>query len=224
LPVATITKAVSLDELISVCSAEDFEGLLIAGVHEPDPLTWVSSLRSHCRERWLPTAILHSPDELTKSSIRLAGERFRHMRHVKATGVRLKHQILIDLAGRQVVVNGKRENFGPLEFRILLFLIRFDDVVFSRGELLHRTRSSGRAVDPQIVDVLIRRIRSKFEAAASSLTTVYGLGYRFLRHDDLYLDRLTGKPFGSWPSINVRPNSFQETNSSQSIDVTLTEF
>lgn len=212
--VKVITQPVSHDELVALVSGREFEGLLVAGVHEPDPLTWVCNLRNAYPGRTLPIAILHSPTELAPAALALAARRFRDMESSRYPGTpRLKRSILIDQPSRQVVVDGAQTSLSPEEFRLLLFLMRYSDVVFSREELLYRTRPPESAVNPRMIDVLIGRLRSCIDesgTALSHITTVYGIGYRFVRQDEVFIDGFTGRSFESWPCCpdsTVRPDS-----------------
>jgi DNA-binding winged helix-turn-helix (wHTH) protein len=217
--VKVITGPVSQEELVAIFSQQEFEGLMVAGVRDPDPLTWVFNLRSLYPGRTLPIAILHSPAELGAISLTLAARRFREMEVLRHPEAREGSTILIDQPGRRVVVNGTQKKLSPVEFRLLLFLIRYSDIVFSREELLHRTRSSKIAVDPRIIDVLIGRLRSKIDdmqAGPSHFTTLHGIGYRFLRHADDFIDGFTGRPFESWTCC---PDSERTAPASQSIHI-----
>ena len=176
--------------------------MLVAGVDEPDPLVWVCNLRNSYPGRLLPIAILHSPTELATLSLALAAKRFREMEPPWYPTAHQKQTILVDHPGHQLIVNGTQQKLSPVEFRLFLFLIRYSGVVFSRAELLHRTRSSETAVDPRIIDVMIARLRARIDRAMparSHFTTLYGIGYGFLRHGDAFIDGFTRRPFESWP-------------------------
>jgi len=208
-PALVITQPLPFKELAAIFADTGFEGLLVAGVHDPDPLTWIRELRTLHPGRSLPIAILHSADELTESAVALASSRLRVL-HQDATVRPFRRSVFIDQPGRELRVNGKGLKCSPIEFRILLFLIRHAGIVFSRLELLHRTRAVGRRVDPRIVDVLIARLRAKIDgdhAENSHLIAIRELGYRFDRNSDVFVDVLTGGPFESWPSLLVPSES-----------------
>ncbi len=200
--IKVITAPISDDEILAIVAEPSVEGLVVAGVREPDPLNWVCSLRNFCPGRNLPVAILHTTTELATLSLGRAAKRFREMDSRRPPRALRKHRIVVDQPGRQLVVNGLPKSLSPEELRVFLFLVRYSGVVFSREELLHRTRSSEVAVDPRIVDVLIGRLRSKIDAGKTSpshFVTIYGIGYRFHRLGDEFIDGFTGLPFESWP-------------------------
>jgi DNA-binding response OmpR family regulator len=106
------------------------------------------------------------------------------------------------MPGREIRSGRVRMPCSPTEFRLLTFFLRYPDIVFSRMELLRRISSTWTSVDSRMIDVLIRRLRRKIELDPSSpahLRTVQGLGYMFRHNSDIFLDKLTGDPFRSWP-------------------------
>lgn len=94
--------------------------------------------------------------------------------------------------------------FSPMEFRLLVFFLRYPGVVFSRQELLQHTARSDVSVQPQIIDVMIRRIRMKVELYFQSphfVRTARELGYKFAENGDIFFDKITGHRFVSWPPL-----------------------
>ena len=72
----------------------------------------------------------------------------------------------------------------PLEFDLLLFLLRHPDRAWSRDQLLERVWGlHGGAGGTRTVDIHVRRLRAKLEpdpAEPRYLTTVWGVGYRLV--------------------------------------------
>jgi two-component system phosphate regulon response regulator PhoB len=71
---------------------------------------------------------------------------------------------------------------STLEFRLLYYLARRPDRVFTRDQLLDAVWGTDRFVTPRSVDVYIRRLREKIEADPEKpeyLKTVRGAGYIF---------------------------------------------
>ncbi len=91
--------------------------------------------------------------------------------------------LIIDLASREVTVDGSDARLTVKEFDVLAFLADSPRQVFSRSQLLHHVwESSPEWQDPSTVTVHIRRIRNKIEVDPESprhLVTVRGVGYRF---------------------------------------------
>jgi len=113
-------------------------------------------------------------------------------------------KFFVDQRGRELSMSGKGVMFGPIEFRLLVFFLRYPGVVFSRQELLERTRCKELSVTPNMINVLVRRIRMKIELDLGSphlLRTAHGLGYRFAYNGDVFFDQITGQRFVSWPCL-----------------------
>jgi two-component system alkaline phosphatase synthesis response regulator PhoP len=91
-------------------------------------------------------------------------------------------ELSIDPASYRVVRAGKTVPLSTLEFRLLYYLARRPNRVFSRDQLLDAVWGTDRFVTPRSVDVYIRRLREKVEADPEKpeyLKTVRGAGYIF---------------------------------------------
>jgi phosphate regulon transcriptional regulator PhoB len=90
--------------------------------------------------------------------------------------------LFIDPAAYRVLRQGAPVTLSTLEFRLLYYLARRPNRVFSRDQLLDAVWGAERFVTPRSVDVYIRRLREKIEADAEQpeyLKTVRGAGYLF---------------------------------------------
>ncbi len=88
----------------------------------------------------------------------------------------------VDRVQHRVEVSGEDVHLTPTEFRLLWCLAGRPGRVFSRAELLDRIWGYDSESDARTVDVHIKRLRQKTKAAESksfSITTVWGLGYKF---------------------------------------------
>jgi two-component system response regulator ResD len=88
----------------------------------------------------------------------------------------------VDRIQHRVEVDGDEVHLTPTEFRLLWCLASRPARVFSRAELLDRIWGYDSESDARTVDVHIKRLRQKTRAADSkqfSITTVWGLGYKF---------------------------------------------
>ena len=91
----------------------------------------------------------------------------------------------IDRVQHRVEVEGEEVHLTPTEFRLLWCLASQTGRVFSRAELLDRIWGYDSESDARTVDVHIKRLRQKTHASESqsvSITTVWGLGYKFETH------------------------------------------
>ena len=90
--------------------------------------------------------------------------------------------LLLDQAGRMVIIAGKPVDLTPSEFDLLVTMMSAPGRVFSRLELLERLQGTAYEGYERTIDVHIRNLRMKIEPDPSNPTmveTVYGSGYRF---------------------------------------------
>ncbi|NDK31204.1 winged helix-turn-helix domain-containing protein [Nesterenkonia haasae] len=96
--------------------------------------------------------------------------------------------VLIDLARREVQLDGEGLNLTYKEFELLNYLVENSSRTVGREELLQRL---WRHVDvdqmpnERTIDVHIRRLRSKLGRLANTVRTVRGQGYRFYEHPEV---------------------------------------
>lgn len=96
--------------------------------------------------------------------------------------------VLIDLARREVRLDGESLNLTYKEFELLNYLVDNSSRTVGREELLQRL---WRHVDvdqmpnERTIDVHIRRLRSKLSRLANTVRTVRGQGYRFYEHPEV---------------------------------------
>jgi DNA-binding response OmpR family regulator len=87
----------------------------------------------------------------------------------------------VDVAAREVTVDGEPVAFTAREFELLVFLMRHPHIAFRRDELLQNVWGWSYG-DSATVTVHVRRIREKIERDSSQpelIATVWGVGYRF---------------------------------------------
>lgn len=90
--------------------------------------------------------------------------------------------IQVDLAGHQLLMDGKSLPVKPKAFDLLAFLIRNAGQVFSREQLLERVWGYDYAGETRTVDVHVHWLRKRVEADPANPTfiqTVRGVGYVF---------------------------------------------
>jgi DNA-binding response OmpR family regulator len=89
----------------------------------------------------------------------------------------------IDLAGRQVHVDGMPVELTTLEFDLLVALAAAPGRVFSRGQLIERVWGWDFFGDERVVDVHVRNLRRALGDSADSprfIGTVRGVGYKLV--------------------------------------------
>ena len=90
--------------------------------------------------------------------------------------------VQVDLARRQISIDGDALNLTLREFDLLHFLARHPERIFSRSELLERVWGAVFDGYEHTVNSHINRLRTKIERNPQEprmIETVWGLGYRF---------------------------------------------
>lgn len=94
--------------------------------------------------------------------------------------------VLIDLARREVHLDGETLNLTFKEFELLNYLVENGTRTVCRDELLEGLWSNADEVpNERTIDVHIRRLRSKLGRLANTVRTVRGEGYRFYEHPEV---------------------------------------
>lgn len=86
--------------------------------------------------------------------------------------------LLIDLAGHEVRLAGRRIELTHQEFELLRFLAQHRGRVFTREALLERVWGYRYAGGARTVDIHVRRVRSKLGEAGPAIETVRNVGYK----------------------------------------------
>jgi two-component system OmpR family response regulator len=86
--------------------------------------------------------------------------------------------IVLDEAGRMLMVAGRRVDLSPREFAMIECLLRHKGQALSRNQLLDHAWPYDSDVTPAIVDTYVYFLRRKLGGASDRLETVRGVGYR----------------------------------------------
>lgn len=88
--------------------------------------------------------------------------------------------LIVNISNYTTTINGETLDMPPKELELLYFLASQPNQVFTREQLLDRLWGYEYVGDTRTVDVHIKRIREKLpENPTWSLTTVWGVGYKF---------------------------------------------
>jgi DNA-binding response OmpR family regulator len=87
--------------------------------------------------------------------------------------------LTVDIARHKVTVNKKNVSLTPLEFELLVTLIKRQGRVQSRERLLDDVWDISADVTTRTVDTHIKRLREKLGRMGKTIETVRGIGYRF---------------------------------------------
>ena len=94
--------------------------------------------------------------------------------------------VLIDLARREVHLDGESLNLTFKELELLNYLVENGTRTVGRDELLEGLwRNAEEVPNERTIDVHIRRLRSKLGRLANTVRTVRGQGYRFYEHPEV---------------------------------------
>lgn len=86
--------------------------------------------------------------------------------------------LLIDIAGYEARIAGRRLDLTHQEFELLRFLAQHRGRVFTRQALLERAWGYQYAGGTRTVDIHVRRVRSKLGAVGDLIETVRNVGYK----------------------------------------------
>ena len=86
--------------------------------------------------------------------------------------------LLIDIAGYEARIGGRRLDLTHQEFELLRFLAQHRGRVFTRQALLERAWGYAYAGGTRTVDIHVRRVRSKLGQAGELIETVRNVGYK----------------------------------------------
>ncbi|GAA6184742.1 MULTISPECIES: response regulator [Aliiglaciecola] len=89
--------------------------------------------------------------------------------------------IQLDLARHQTTVADVHVELTPVEFRLLLALVKRPGVVFSRDQLMNTCYEDERIVSSRTIDSHMKNLRAKLQIGQSAnplLHSIYGVGYK----------------------------------------------
>lgn len=90
--------------------------------------------------------------------------------------------LVIDMERHEAMLDGKRLDLTPVEFRLLNALYSHPGRIFSRDQLMNHVYSDYRVVTDRTVDTHVKNLRRKLDQASPErelIHSIYGIGYRF---------------------------------------------
>tara|TARA_B100001564_G_C20529941_1_gene619245 strand:+ start:243 stop:1001 length:759 start_codon:yes stop_codon:yes gene_type:complete len=105
---------------------------------------------------------------------------FRRIRPAFVEQVFEYGSIRLDATSKQVTVDGKDRNLGPIEYKLLQALLEYPHRVLSREQLIRRVWGIEMHVEPRTVDVHINRLRKSLgidKNSATVIKTIRSSGY-----------------------------------------------
>ena len=85
----------------------------------------------------------------------------------------------IDMAGREVYVNGQKANMTPKEYDLLFYLVKNRNIALTRDKLLEEVWGYDFFGDDRTVDTHIKMLRSSLGEYRKFIVTLRGTGYKF---------------------------------------------
>ncbi len=85
----------------------------------------------------------------------------------------------IDIAGREVYVDGQRASMTPKEYDLLFFLVKNKGLALTRDKLLEEVWGYDFFGDDRTVDTHIKMLRNSLGPYRKFIVTLRGMGYKF---------------------------------------------
>jgi two-component system alkaline phosphatase synthesis response regulator PhoP len=188
------------DETVDEAIADRAPDLVILALENPTSASSIIDIiRDLGRERPLPILALMPKDALQKNkeipptvddfAIEPCGieeivlrieKALKETYAVESKDLIRNKDLVIDLARREVTLDGKILSLTFTEYELLIFLAANSGRVFTREALLNKIWGYDYYGGDRTVDVHIRRLRAKIEWGQQSfIETVRGMGYRF---------------------------------------------
>ncbi len=87
--------------------------------------------------------------------------------------------LTVDMAGRNVYVDGEKVELTPKEYEILFYFVKNKGIALSREKLLYDVWGFDFYGDDRTVDTHIKMLRSSLGPYRKFIVTLRGLGYKF---------------------------------------------
>ena len=85
----------------------------------------------------------------------------------------------VDIAGREVYVNGEKASMTPKEYDLLFYLVKNKNIALSRDKLLEEVWGYDFFGDDRTVDTHIKMLRNSLGEYRKFIVTLRGMGYKF---------------------------------------------
>ena len=103
----------------------------------------------------------------------------RHAQSVANNEVLKFEGLEIDMAGRNVYVDGEKAELTPKEYELLFFLVRNRGIALTREKLLCDVWGFDFYGDDRTVDTHVKMLRGNLKDYRKFIVTLRGLGYKF---------------------------------------------
>lgn len=103
----------------------------------------------------------------------------RRVKKVNGNEIMQFEGLEIDMAGRNVFVDGKKAELTPKEYELLFYLVRNKGIALTREKLLYDVWGFDFFGDDRTVDTHIKMLRGNLKEYRKFIVTLRGLGYKF---------------------------------------------
>ncbi|MGN0621476.1 MAG: response regulator transcription factor [Porcipelethomonas sp.] len=104
----------------------------------------------------------------------------RNSHNESSSPERMKFEGLeIDIAGREVYVDGKKASMTPKEYDLLFYLVKNKNLALTRDKLLEEVWGYDFFGDDRTVDTHIKMLRNSLGDYRKFIVTLRGMGYKF---------------------------------------------
>ena len=103
----------------------------------------------------------------------------RRQTKISNTDVQRFEGLEIDMAGRNVYVDGEKAELTPKEYELLFYLVRNKGIALTREKLLYDVWGFDFYGDDRTVDTHIKMLRGNLKEYRKFIVTLRGLGYKF---------------------------------------------
>ncbi len=87
--------------------------------------------------------------------------------------------LMIDIAGREVYVDGEKASMTPKEYDLLFFLVKNKNIALTRDKLLEEVWGYDFFGDDRTVDTHVKMLRNSLGQYRKFIVTLRGMGYKF---------------------------------------------
>lgn len=87
--------------------------------------------------------------------------------------------LIIDVAGRSVLVDGQKPEMTPKEYELLFYMVKNKNIALSRDKLLEKVWGYDFFGDDRTVDTHIKMLRNSLGPYRNHIVTLRGMGYKF---------------------------------------------
>ena len=87
--------------------------------------------------------------------------------------------LAVDIAGREVYVNGEKASMTPKEYDLLFYLVKNKNIALSRDKLLEEVWGYDFFGDDRTIDTHVKNLRNCLGPYRKFIVTLRGVGYKF---------------------------------------------